>query len=217
MSGGDRSHGILRGMSDYIIGITGGVASGKSEVGRRFEAMGIFVADADVAAREAVAPGSAGLSEVVVAFGPDVLDTNGALDRGAMRERVFADHRARVQLEAIIHPRVREALQTQCGAAAGPYAMAAVPLLAEGGGRRAYPWMDRILVVDVPVDVQRERVMRRDAVNAALADSMIAVQASREQRLALADDVIVNDGPLADLATHVAALDRLYRKLSEVR
>ena len=215
MSRSDPPHGILRRMSDYIIGITGGVASGKSEVGRRFEALGVVVADADIAAREAVAPGSAGLAEVVAVFGPDVLDAGGMLDRGAMRKRVFADHAARVQLEAIIHPRVRETLQAHCRVAAGPYAMAAIPLLAEGGGREAYPWLDRILVVDVPAEVQRERVMRRDGVNAALAESMIAVQASRGQRLAIADDVIVNDAALAELEVHVVALDRLYRRLAE--
>jgi dephospho-CoA kinase len=201
-------------MSDYIIGITGGVASGKSEVGRRFEALGVVVVDADVAAREAVAPGSAGLAEVVAAFGDGVLGVDGALDRAAMRERVFADHAARLQLEAIIHPRVRQAMRAQCGAATGAYAMAAIPLLAEGGGRAAYPWLDRILVVDVPVSLQRERLMRRDRVGATLAESMIAVQASREQRLAIADDVIVNDGPIDELGARMAALDRLYRTLA---
>ncbi|KGM56558.1 dephospho-CoA kinase [Lysobacter arseniciresistens ZS79] len=201
-------------MSEFIIGVTGGVASGKSEVTRRFEALGVAVADADVAAREAVAVGSEGLAEVVAAFGRDVLAADGSLDRAAMRRHVFADHAARLQLEAIIHPRVRRMLRDQCESAAGAYAFAAIPLLAEGGGRAAYPWLDRVLVVDVPVEVQRERVMRRDQVNAALAESMIAVQASREQRLAIADDVIVNDGPLDALDAHVAALDGLYRALA---
>ncbi len=198
-------------MSDYIIGVTGGVASGKSEVTRRFEALGVVVADADLAARDAVAVGSEGLAEVVRVFGVGALAADGSLDRAAMRKRVFADVGARGELEAIIHPRVRARLHALCEAADGPYAIAAIPLLAEGGGRVAYPWLDRILVVDVPVEVQRERLMRRDGVDAALAESMIAAQATRAQRLAIADDVIVNDGTLDALAAHVEALDRRYR------
>lgn len=201
-------------MSDFIVGVTGGVASGKSEVTRRFEAMGTFIADADLAAREAVAPGSPGLMELVKQFGPDMLASDGSLDRAAMRRHVFADEAARRRLEAIIHPRVRAALREACAAAPGPYAMAAIPLLAEGGGRDAYPWLSRILVVDVHVDVQRARVMARDRVDAGLAQRMIAAQATREQRLAIADDIIVNDGPLDRLDAHVAALDRRYRALA---
>lgn len=201
-------------MSGYIIGITGGVASGKSEVTRRFEALGIVVADADVAARMAVAPGSPGLAAVVEMFGADVLAADGSLDRAAMRQRVFGDEEARRRLEAIIHPLVRVQLQRECTAAPGPYAIAAIPLLAEGGGRTAYPWLQRVLVVDVPVDVQRARLMQRDGIDAVLAERMIDAQASREQRLAIADDVIVNDGGLALLDVQVAALDRRYQALT---
>jgi len=201
-------------MSEFIVGITGGVASGKSEVTRRFEALGVFVADADVAARVAVAAGSDGLAEVVASFGADVLAPDGSLDRAAMRRHVFGDEAARRRLEAIIHPRVRANLREACEAATGPYAIAAIPLLAEGGGREAYPWLSRILVVDVPVDVQRARVVARDRVDAELAQRMIAAQATRDQRLAIADDIIVNDGAVEVLATHVAALDRRYRALA---
>ena len=201
-------------MSEYIIGVTGGVASGKSEVTRRFEAMGVVVADADLAAREAVATGSEGLAKVVRAFGAGVLAGDGSLDRAAMRKRVFADAAARAELEGIIHPRVRARLHALCEAAGGAYAIAAIPLLAEGGGRAAYPWLDRILLVDVPEAVQRERLMRRDGVDAVLAESMIAAQATRAQRLTVADDVVVNDGPLALLDAHVEALDRRYRALA---
>jgi dephospho-CoA kinase len=201
-------------MSDYIIGLTGGVASGKSEVQQRFAALGVAVADADVAARDAVAAGSEGLAEVVAAFGGDVLDGAGGLDRAAMRRRVFADDAARLALEAIVHPRVRSALQAACIAAAGPYAIAAIPLLAEGGGRTTYPWLDRILVVDVPTQVQLARLLRRDGIDADLAERMLAAQAGRHERLAIADDVIVNDGPLAALQAHVAALDAQYRALA---
>lgn len=201
-------------MSEFIVGVTGGVASGKSEVTRRFEALGVPVADADVAARTAVEPGSDGLAEVVAAFGADVLAPDGSLDRAAMRRHVFGDEAARRRLEAIIHPRVRANLRAACEAASGPYAIAAIPLLAESGGREAYPWLSRILVVDVPLDVQRARVMARDRVDAELAQRMIAAQATRDQRLAIADDVIVNDGPVELLVPHVAALDRRYRALA---
>ncbi|MEJ7747392.1 MAG: dephospho-CoA kinase, partial [Luteimonas sp.] len=128
-------------MSQIIIGLTGGVASGKSELARRFEALGVFVADADVIAREVVAPGRPALVQIVAAFGPTMLHADGGLDRRAMRERVFADAGARRQLESIMHPPIRIALHAACAAARGVYAMAAIPLLAEGGGRAAYPWL----------------------------------------------------------------------------
>jgi dephospho-CoA kinase len=201
-------------MSDFIIGVTGGVASGKSEVTRRFEALGVVVADADVAARTAVAPGSAGLAAVVNAFGSEVLGPDGSLDRAAMRQRVFGDDAARRRLESIIHPLVRAQLHRECEEAAGAYALAAIPLLAEGGGRVAYPWLSRILVVDVSSEVQRSRLMQRDGIDAALAERMIVAQASRAQRLAIADDVIVNDGGLEELDVHVRQLDRRYRALA---
>ncbi len=209
-------------MANYIVGLTGGVASGKSEVTRLFERLGVTVADADVAARDAVAVGSEGLAEVVAAFGPDVLAADGSLDRPAMRRRVFADATARHRLETIVHPRVRALLRAQCDSAPGPYAIAAIPLLAEAlpataggeGGRAAYPWLQRVLVIDVPVGVQRARLLARDGIDDALADRMIAAQATRRQRLAIADDVIVNDGPIDALPAHVAALDARYRQLA---
>ena len=200
-------------MSDFIIGLTGGVASGKSAVAARFEALGITVADADVAAREAVAPGSDGLAEVVAAFGPEVLGADGALDRAAMRRRVFNDDAERLKLEAIVHPRVRRLVRETCETAPGPYAIAAIPLLAEAG-RDAYPWLHRILVVDVPRPLQLQRLLARDGIDQALAERMIQVQATREQRLAIADDIIINDGPLAALDGHVTALHHRYQKLA---
>ncbi len=198
----------------YCIGLTGGIASGKTAVASAFESLGIVVADADVAARGAVAIGSEGLAEVVAAFGADVLDDTGALDRAAMRRRVFGDDETRKRLEAIIHPRVRETLVRRCMQAASPYAIAAIPLLTEVGGRAAYPWLQRILVIDVPVDVQRERLTRRDGIEITLADRMIAAQATRDQRLAIADDIVVNIGSLEDLQRHIAALDARYRTLA---
>jgi dephospho-CoA kinase len=202
-------------MSDYIVAVTGGVASGKSEVTRRFAARGVHVADADVAARAAVAPGSDGLRAVAAAFGAEVLAADGSLDRAAMRARVFADADARRRLETIVHPRVRAQLQAECAAATSPYAIVAIPLLVESGSRDAWPWLDRILVVDVPRELQLQRLLRRDGAGAAQAEQMLAAQAGRTQRLAIADDVIVNDGALDELDAHVAALDARYRVLAE--
>ncbi len=201
-------------MSDFIIGLTGGVASGKSAVSDRFLARGIVVVDADVAARAVVEPGEPALAEVVATFGESLLLPDGRLDRGALRARVFADDDARRRLEAILHPPIRAALRRACAEAAGPYAVVAIPLLAEGGARTAYPWLDRILVVDVPEESQRARLMQRDGIDASLAERMIAAQASRRERLAIADDVIVNDGPLQRLDAHVMALDARYRALA---
>lgn len=201
-------------MSEYIIGLTGGVASGKSTVEARFRALDVFVADADIAAREAVAVGSAGLAEVAAAFGRSILAADGSLDRAAMRQRVFTDAAAKRTLEMIVHPRVRAALADTCQKASTAYAIASIPLLAEGGGRSAYPWLDRILVVDVAAAVQLARLQQRDGIDAALAQRMLAAQATRQQRLAIADDVLVNDGALDALDTQVLALNRLYRGLS---
>ena len=198
-------------MAARIVAVKGGVESGKSESTAAFEALGIVVADADVAARAVVEPGQPALAAVAARFGRDALLPDGTLDRVAMRRRVFADAGARADLEALLHPPIRAWLRAACDAASGPYAVVAIPLLTEGGGRAAYPWLWRILVVDVPEAVQRARLMRRDGVDGALADRMLAAQATRRQRLAIADDVIVNDGPLSHLQASVARLDARYR------
>lgn len=202
-------------MSRYVVAITGGIASGKSEVTRRFERLGVHVADADMAARALVKPGQPALAEIVARFGADVLDAHGRLDRSALRRQVFDDARARRDLEAILHPRIREALVRECAQAQGEYAMVAVPLLTEVGGRAAYTWVDRVLVVDVPEEVQIRRLRGRDGIDEALARRMLAAQATREQRLALADDVIRNDGPLDALDAAVAALHARYLMLAD--
>lgn len=204
-------------MSTYIIGLTGGIAAGKSELSRRFEALGITVADADLAARAVVAPGSEGLARIVAHFGPTLLLADGQLDRATLRERIFASAQDRQALEAITHPAIRQLLRDTCERAPGPYAIAAIPLLTEAGGRQHYPWLDRVLVVDVPVAVQHARLLQRDGITPELADRMIAAQASREQRLALADDVVVNDGQPEHLQAKVEQLDRTYRQLAGQR
>lgn len=196
-------------MSDFIVGLTGGVASGKSEVTRRFQALGVEVVDADVAAREVVEPGQPALGRIAERFGAGMLLADGRLDRRQLRKRVFADAQARRDLEAITHPAIRARVKAQAQAAPGPYAVVAVPLLAEAG-RAAYPWMARVLVVDAPESLQHDRLMRRDGVDEALAARMIAAQASRTVRLAIADDVILNDGDPAHLDTAVAALHARY-------
>ncbi|WP_282246997.1 dephospho-CoA kinase [Stenotrophomonas sp. PS02300] len=201
-------------MSQFVIGLTGGVAAGKTEVTRRFEALGITIADADLAARAVVAPGSDGLARIVAHFGSGILLADGQLDRAALRERIFRSAQERQALEAITHPAIRELLRQTCKQAESPYAIAAIPLLTEAGGRQQYPWLDRILVVDAPVAVQHARLMQRDGTTADLADRMIAAQASREERLALADDVVVNDGHPDQLQTHLERLDRAYRAMS---
>lgn len=201
-------------MSRFVIGLTGGIAAGKSEVSRRFEALGITVADADLAARAVVAPGSEGLARIAAHFGDTILQADGQLDRAALRARIFDSAQARQTLEAITHPAIRQLLRETCEQAEGPYAIAAIPLLTEAGGRQQYPWLDRLLVVDVPVAVQHARLMQRDGIDAALADRMIAAQASRGARLALADDVVVNDGHPDHLQAHVERLDRAYREMA---
>lgn len=204
-------------MSGFIVGLTGGIASGKSEVTRRFEALGITVADADVAAREVVAPGSPALERIRARFGSAMLLADGSLDRARLRAHVFGNDAERRALEAITHPAIRARVRHICETADSPYTIAAVPLLAESGGRAAYPWLDRIVVVDAPEPVRHARLLQRDEIDTALATRMIQAQASREQRLALADDVIVNDGQPEHLQPQVEALDRLYRQLAAVR
>lgn len=195
----------------FTVALTGGVASGKSAVAQRFAALGACVIDADLVARELVAPGAAALAEVVAAFGPEVLDARGALDRRRLRQRIFADADARHRLEAILHPRVRTLLRERSAAIDGPYALLVIPLLVESGH---YDWVDRVLVVDVPRELQHARLVARDGVAPALAEAMLTAQASRAQRLAMADDVIANDGALDELDAPVRALHRRYLALA---
>ena len=202
-------------MSSYVIALTGGIAAGKSAVTRRFAALGVPIHDADVAAREVVAPGSEGLAAVVAAFGDEALDAHGHLDRAAMRRRVFADPLARKTLEAIVHPRVRQWLHERALADTAPYCLLAIPLLVENLDH--YRWIDRVLVVDAPADLQLARLMARDGIDEALARRMLAQQAERAQRLALAHDVIDNSGDEAALDAAVAALHQRYLALAAKR
>jgi dephospho-CoA kinase len=206
------ANAVRRRGEHYVIVLTGGVATGKSAVARRFEALGVAVYDADVAAREVVAPGTPALAEIVLVFGESALNADGSLDRGAMRERVFADPEARKKLEAIIHPRVRTWLRRKVAADRGRYCMLAIPLLVEN--RTEYAWVDRVLLVDAPEALQIERLVRRDGVTREHAQRMLAAQSTREQRLAIADDVIVNDGEEAALDARIKALHARYLELA---
>jgi dephospho-CoA kinase len=201
-------------MRPFTVSVTGGVASGKSSACARFESLGVPVIDADVASRTLVAPGSPALREIRAAFGDGVFLPDGTLDRARMRERIFADDGERLQLEAILHPRVRELLYAQTIAQENPYVIVAIPLLAEVG---RYDWLDRVLVIDVPEAVQIARLVQRDGVDEALARRMLAAQATREQRLAIADDVIENTADLAALHRAVDGLHPRYLALSAAR
>ncbi len=195
----------------FVVALTGGIASGKSAVADRFHALGVPVIDADIVARELVLPGAPALQEIVSTFGTEVLDSAGALDRRAMRQRVFAQPEARRALEAILHPRVRQALR-ECSASAHPYAIIVVPLLVEN--RLDYAWVDRVLVVDVERETQRERLVQRDGIERDLANTMIDAQASRAQRLEAADDVIKNEATPQDLDSRVQLLHARYEQMA---
>ena len=190
-----------------VVGLTGGIASGKSLVSDRLGALGAAVVDADLVAREVVAPGTEGLAALESRFGSEVIAPDGTLDRAALRTLAFADPAAREDLDALLHPLIRarsEALIAVSAADGSLYTVYAVPLLVETNQAERF---DRVLVVDVPVELQRARLLARDGRDAAEADRIIAAQAPREARLAVADDVIVNDGPIGDA---LAATDRLH-------
>jgi dephospho-CoA kinase len=192
------------------IGLTGGIGSGKSEVSRLLAEHGAVVIDADLLAREVVEPGTPGLAEVVEAFGAGVLADDGSLDRAALGARVFGDDAARRRLEAIIHPRVR-ARAAEIEAAADPDAIVVhdIPLLVETGQADAF---DGVIVVDVPVEVQVERLVGERGMSANEAQGRIAAQASRQQRAGAADWIVDNTGSLADLKLAVA---RVWKELSD--
>jgi dephospho-CoA kinase len=186
------------------VGLTGGIGAGKSEVSRRLGDLGAVIIDADAIAREVVAPGTPGLAQVVTAFGPGVLDTDGALDRPRLGEIVFADPELLGKLNAIVHPLVSERmLQIERTAAPDAVVVHDVPLLAENHLAGRY---DLVVVVDVPPEVQLDRLTRLRGMPEDQAVARMRAQANREQRLAIADIVLDNSGPLADLDRRVAGL-----------
>lgn len=196
------------------IGLTGGIASGKSLVADYFAELGAPVIDTDVLAREVVEPGEPGLAAVQAEFGDDVLTADGQLDRRKLRTIVFADDAKRRRLEAILHPLIRARVLERLRSLAGvPYAIVVVPLLVETDFGKL---VDRVLVVDVPVETQITRLIERDRMSRAQAEAMLAAQVTREARLAHADDVIDNSGDRAATRAEVERLHRRYLKLASV-
>lgn len=189
------------------VGLTGGIASGKTIVARLFAARGVTVIDTDEIARDVVAPGSATLGRVVAQFGPEMLNTDGGLDRRRMRELVFADPVRRNALEAILHPAILEEMERRSGCAPGPYHILVVPLLIESD---LVLRVDRVLVVDVTEATQLKRLLARDAESPSQALAILAAQVSPAERLARAHDVISNDGSLESLAAQVDELHVRY-------
>jgi len=195
------------------IGLTGGIASGKSTVADLFAELGITVIDTDIIAREVVEPGQAALAEIRDAFGESVLQDDGSLDRAVMRQLIFSDDSARERLESILHPKIQSETLRQADAARGDYLLIAVPLLVESALREQ---MDRILVVDCDESVQIQRLLDRDTETEDQARRILAAQASREQRLAIADDVIENNSTLAAIAAQVTAMHDRYVELAHL-
>lgn len=197
--------------SPLRIGLTGGIASGKSVVADIFAELDVPVIDTDVIAREVVAQGAPALDEIRQRFGENILDAAGNLDRAALRKEVFADEEARLDLEAILHPRIGAETRRQAESAGGAYQIIVVPLLTQSPLTR---FMDRVLVVDCEESTQIERLLARDSETIEQARRILKAQASREERLLIADDVIQNDRGLRDLRHAVIRLDRFYRHLA---
>ena len=196
-----------------VIGLTGGIGSGKSAVSRCFERLGVPVIDADRVAREVVEPGQPALAEIAEAFGADLVRDDGSLDRARLRERVFADPDARRRLEGILHPRIRTRMRERLAAlpAGTPYAVFVIPLLLETGQRDQ---VDRVLAVEAAESIRVARVLQRDGVSADQVRRIFAAQCSPEDRAAGADDMVLNEGSESELAAKVSALHEKYLALA---
>lgn len=207
---------IIAPVGGLIVGLTGGIGSGKSTVADLFAALGTAVVDADAIAHELTGPGGGAMAAIAAEFGPAVVAGDGRLDRGAMRERAFANPEARKRLEAILHPMIRElATRRSHDALEGgaPYVLLVVPLLVESGGYRER--VARVAVVDCAETTQIDRVVRRSGLAPEAVHAIMAAQASRNERLAAADDVIDNDGSADTLPARIAELHAHYLRLAE--
>lgn len=197
----------------YLVGLTGGIGSGKSAAADHFAALGAGLVDTDLIAHQLTVPGGRALDALREAFGSEIVGTDGAMDRAVVRARVFDDPEARKRLESILHPLIRAEAAAQVAAlAAVPYVVLVVPLLVESGHYRGR--CQRVCVVDCPESLQVERVMRRSGLPADQVRAIMAAQASRQERLAAADDVIDNSGGLASLRRQVEALHARYLALA---
>ena len=198
---------------NFIVGLTGGIGSGKSTAAEIFAKLGVAVVDTDAIAHELTAAGGAALAAIAAAFGSSMLLADGGLDRAVMRRLAFADPAAKGRLEAILHPMIRRVSESRCRSAAhAPYVLLVVPLLVESGAFR--PIVDRVLVVDCDETVQVSRVMARSALTEHEARAIMATQASRAQRLAAADEVLTNNASCASLSARIALLHPLYLDLA---
>ena len=195
----------------YTVALTGGIGSGKSTVADTFAHLGVNVIDADVIARQVVEPGTTALDAIAERFGQQILNEDGTLNRRALREHIFAHAMDKNWLNALLHPKIQQETRRQMQLATSSYILWVVPLLVEN---RLSAKADRILVVDVPKETQIERTMLRDRVSRQHAEHILAAQATREQRLAVADDVIENMGPPAAIAADVARLHKKYQTLA---
>jgi dephospho-CoA kinase len=198
----------------WVLGLTGGIASGKSTAAREFAALGVPIIDLDEIGREILSPASPTLTEVFARFGSALRQSDGSLDRRALRQIIFADPAARRALEDLTHPAILRLADARLAQQRGPYVIIINPLLIESGDLRRY---QRILVVDCPETLQLERLRQRDGSSAAQAQAMLAAQSPRAARLAAADDVIRNDTDLAALVAQVKTLHAQYLKLAENR
>ena len=198
----------------FRVGLTGGIASGKSTVAKLFAALGVPLIDTDVLAREIVAPGQPALQQIAQRFGADVLAEDGSLDRAALRTRVFADPAERKALEAITHPAIRALVEERAATAGGEYQMHVIPLLVETEGRNR---VDRVLVVDCSEELQIRRLQARDGVTIDQTRAILAAQVTRAARLSAADDVIANEGELGALRNAVETLHASYLSLARAR
>ncbi|WPR79527.1 dephospho-CoA kinase [Klebsiella aerogenes] len=195
----------------YTVALTGGIGSGKSTVADEFAHLGVTVIDADIIARQVVEPGTPALLAIAERFGPQMINDDGSLNRRRLRERIFAHSEDKAWLNALLHPLIQQETRRQMQALTSPYLLWVVPLLVEN---RLTDKADRILVVDVPKETQIERTIRRDGVSREHAEHILAAQATREQRLAAADDVIENMGSADAVASHVARLHDKYLMLA---
>ena len=195
----------------FRIGLTGGIASGKSVVAEMFADLGVPIIDTDVIAREVVAPGQPALKEIRERFGDHMIDSTGNLDRAEMRKEIFANEKSRTDLEAILHPRIGEETRLQANAADGDYQIIVIPLLVSS---RLIDFVDRVLVIDCDEETQIQRLLTRDTETTEQAQRILAAQPSRKDRLLIADDVIANTGSLEETRGAVIRLDRKYRVLA---